>query len=143
VNKEAPALTDELSLPQKKMFESHDNYDSRVRAALREQLSPRFDVLEAKAGEAEQAKKDVKEARETVKAWHENFAPAWDIIGPLDSEQRDKILEVMKDEAGKMVADKERQKQAEHEAKQARIAHRKRQRSLSDLGKKKPKGVSR
>lgn len=142
VSKEAPPLTDNLDIPAKKLFEPQGNYDDRVRNALREQLSPRFDVLEAKAGQVDQAKKDVQEAKETVKAWQENFAPAWEVISPLDKEQRKEFLAIMKVESDKMIGEKERQKQEEIEAKNAKNANRKRQRSYSDLAKKKPKGQS-
>lgn len=139
VNSEAPSLTDGLDLPKKKTFESHDSYDERLRGALREQLLPRFDVLEVKAKELEQAKKEVSEAKETVKAWQENFRPAWEIISPLDREQRSKLLGIMKIESDKMIAEKERQKveaeavkKAEEERKKAeKIASIQRKRSLS------------
>ena len=77
-----------------------------------------------------------------MKAWQENFAPAWEVISPLDKEQRKEFLAIMKVESDKMIGEKERQKQEEIEAKNAKNANRKRQRSYSDLAKKKPKGQS-
>lgn len=142
VSKEAPPLTDNLDIPAKKWLEPQGNYDDRVRNALREQLSPRFDVLEAKAGQVDQAKKDVQEAKETVADYKDRYDPLIKALYPLEHSERIRLLHEIQAESAKILAEKERQKQAELEAKNAKNANRKRQRSYSDLAKKKPKGQS-
>lgn len=135
----------ELTIPEPKgMFsgESKSAYGERVAETIHQQMEPKFKELGAKANQAELALKEAKEAKETVKAWQENFAPAWEVISPLDKEQRKEFLAIMKVESDKMIGEKERKKQEEIEAKNARIAHKKRQRSFSGLAKKKPKGQS-
>lgn len=139
VNSEAPSLTDGLDLPKKKTFESHESYDDRVRGALREQLQPRFEVLEAKAKQVDQAKKEAREARAGLKELQSDLKPLVDVLRPLDQTDRQKLADILKVEGAKLVAEKERQKaeaeaikKAEQERKKAeKIANIQRKRSLS------------
>ena len=139
VNSAAPSLTDGLDLPKKKTFESHDSYDDRVRGALREQLQPRFQVLEAKAKQVDQAKKEAREARAGLKELQSDLKPLVDVLRPLDQADRQKLADMLKVESVKLVAEKERKKaeaeaikKAEKERKDAeKIANTQRKRSFS------------
>ncbi|MBC6514004.1 hypothetical protein GW662_22835 [Escherichia coli] len=139
INKEEPKLTNSLDLPKKKTFESHESYDNRVRDALREQLKPKIDVLEAKAQQLEQAKKEAREAREGLKQLQSDLKPLVDVLRPLDQADRQKLADILKVESAKLVAEKERQKaeqeavkKAENERKKAeKVAAIKRKRTLS------------
>lgn len=154
VNSEAPSLTDGLDLPKKKTFESHDSYDDRVRGALREQLQPRFEVLEAKAKQVDQAKKEAREARAGLEKLQSDLKPLVDVLRPLDQTDRQKLADILKVEGAKLVAEKERQKaeaeaikKEEQERKKAeKIANIQRKRSFSNaktLSGRKPKGQGR
>ena len=139
VNSETPSLTDGLDLPKKKTFESQESYDGRIRGALREQLQPRFEVLEAKAKQVDQAKKEAREARAGLKELQSDLKPLVDVLRPLDQADRQKLADILKVESVKLVVEKERQmaeaeaiKKAEQEREKAeKIANIQRKRSLS------------
>lgn len=146
INKTEPKP--ELVIPEPKGMwsgESKSAYGERVAETIHQQMEPKLKELSAKAVTTELAVKEAKEAKATVADYKDRYQPIIDALTPLEQSERQRLVDAMKAESAKIQAEKERQKQAEQaekEAKKARTEHRKRQRSLSDLSKKKKGGIS-
>lgn len=120
----------ELSLSEK-MFESKESYAVRVANSIIKQMEPRNKALEAKAATVELAKKEAKEAKETALDYRDRFQPIINALEPLEQSERQQLVDAMKIESAKIQVKKELEKQAEIEAKQARITAAKNKRLFS------------
>ena len=150
---EKPSLT----IPEPKgMFsgESKSAYGERVAASIHRQMEPKIQELSAKAATAELARKEAKEAKATVAVYRDRLEPIIDALAPLEQSERQRLSDEMRDKSARILAEKERQKQAELEAKKAeqerkkaeKIANIQRKRSLSNaktLNGRKSKGQGR
>lgn len=139
INKAEPKP--EITASKPKWFETSGKYAERLEQEIVQQINPKFKELSSKAAKTEIAQKEAKEAKATVADYKDRYQPIIDALQPLEHSERQRLVDAMKAESAKIQAEKERQKQEEIEAKKARIADRKRQRSFSDLAKKKPKGL--
>ena len=121
----------EIVAPKPKWYETSNMYAERLQSEIVSQLNPKFTELSAKAATAELAKKEAKEAKETVLDYRDRFQPIINALEPLEQSERQQLVDAMKIESTKIQVKKELEKQAEIEAKQARIAAAKNKRLFS------------
>lgn len=109
----------EITASKPKWYETSNMYAERLQSEIKNQLSPKFTELSAKAARTELAEKEAKEAKETALDYKDRYQPIIDALYPLEQADRQRLADALKVESIKILEEKERQKQAQIEAKKA------------------------
>lgn len=85
-----------LERPKSKLFETTAQYGDRVISETVEHLTPKWKELVTRANLVKQAQKETLEAKTVLREYQALAKPFFDAIQPLQSKEREKLIETMR-----------------------------------------------